>query len=133
MLTRGWARGLYPHPIAIRDVLRVRAGVGIYMACRADGELLYVGSAARPTNLHGVGHRICEHSSTRRSRWRYVWILPLYDDTPPKIVLAIEGQVIDVLKPLQNQRRHTFRIVPIRESVAEVYPDSKLLDPLGRT
>ena len=115
-LARGWARGLYPHPIPAHDIRRIRVGVGIYMACRADGYLLYVGSATRPEDPHGVASRIYEHHAARRARWRQVWVLPLHDDTPAEIVLAIEGQIIDLLQPPQNQRRHAPRNVPLRRN-----------------
>jgi hypothetical protein len=113
-LARGWARATYSQPIPIDRVTRMRVAVGVYFACRSDGKLLYIGSAARPRNTHGVAKRIFEHPLPVRGRWWSVWILPLYDDTPRDIVHAIEGQIIDLLRPPRNRRRHAPRIIPQR-------------------
>lgn len=109
-----WARGACSSSIRALDIPRIRASVGIYFGCRSDGRLLYIGSAVRPLNPHGVAHRILEHPLKVRERWWYVWVLPLYDDTPPTIVRAIEGQIIDCLSPPLNIRRHHAQSIPPR-------------------
>lgn len=112
-MTRGWMRGTHSLPIHIDEIKRAKAGVGIYLACRVDGELLYVGSAVRPDDPYGVGRRVLEHPLKRRSSWRWVWVLPLRDETPRDVVLAIEGHLIDHLRPPMNRRRHVPVIVPV--------------------
>src|SRR4051812_44429876 len=94
-LAGDWARGLYPRPIPITALPRLRVRVGIYCACRIDCRLLYVGSATRPHIENGVASRIREHSLHKRQAWKLIWIIPLHDETPPDVVHIIEGQVID--------------------------------------
>src|SRR5215204_3939170 len=94
-LAVNWAKGLYLRPIPIAGISRLRVRVGIYCACRADGALLYVGSAIRPDTNDGVAARVREHSLRRRRQWRMIWVIPLHDDTPPDMVHAVEGQIID--------------------------------------
>ena len=113
-LSGDWARGLYPHPIPMYSINSLHVCVGIYFACRADGILLYVGSAVRPKSRYGIADRIHEHQMHRRGCWRLIWVLPLHDDTPAPTVHLIEGQIIDLFNPPQNRRRHIPAVMPRR-------------------
>lgn len=119
-LARGWARGLDPRPIPAALVPRIRAGVGLYFGCCPDGQLNYIGSAARPNDPRGIAKRIRQHPLSRRAKWWSVWVLPFHDDTPGDVVLAIEGQAIELLKPPANRKRHAPKIIPIRKVVKMV-------------
>lgn len=106
-----WRVGVYPRSIAASEVSRLRVRVGVYFACLVNGRLHYVGSAVRPRHAMGVAARIREHSAARRARWTRFWILPLRVDAPRVIVHAIEGQIIDLLDPPANRRRHGARLI----------------------
>jgi hypothetical protein len=111
-LARGWARGLFLRRVSLEKLGRVNASVGIYFACEAGGKLDYVGSAVRRRDAQGVTSRIRNHGFDRRRRWRWFWILPLREDTLRSVVLAIEGQIIDLLDPPSNRMKHVPRHVP---------------------
>jgi hypothetical protein len=112
-LAGGWRRGLYPRPIPLERLRRLRVGVGIYMVCDGSGRLAYVGSAVRPESSAGVADRVFQHSLSRRGSWREVWVIPLRDDTPRRVVLGIEGQIRDLLAPPQNIARHRPRFLEL--------------------
>lgn len=115
-LAANWIRGLYPRAISIERLPRARVPVGIYIPCGPDGRVRYVGSAVRPGTSNGLACRVNEHSLRRRGTWRYVWVIPLWDDTPREVVRAIEGQIIDFLGlPADNRARHLPRHIPHRE------------------
>ncbi len=110
-LAGGWRRGPYPRAIPMERLRRLRAGVGIYMACDGSGRLSYVGSAVRPESTAGVADRVFQHELARRGSWREVWVIPLRDDTPRRVALGIEGQIRDLLAPPQNIARHRPRFL----------------------
>jgi hypothetical protein len=110
-LGAGWVRGLVTRPVLLERLQRIRVGVGVYLACGSDGSLCYVGSAVRPNAVHGLAARVFEHPLTRRARWREAWILPFREDTPRKVVHAVEGQIIELLRPPDNRVRHLPRWV----------------------
>ena len=114
-LARDWVRGLFPRPIRAPDISRIRAGVGLYLACQAGGQLHYIGSVVRPNDSRGIAKRISQHPRKVRAKWWLLWVLPLRDDTPRNVVLSIEGQAIDLLNPPGNRRKHFPRAVPFRK------------------
>ncbi len=113
-LAGDWARGVSPRPICLASAGRAHVRTGVYIACDCLGVVLYVGSACRPMDPHGVGTRVAEHPVSRRRRWASVWLIPLHDDTPNVVVHAIEGAIIALLAPAENRRQHSFCRVPAR-------------------
>lgn len=110
-----WARSdTLPYPLRATALRQLQIGVGIYIACRSDMQVRYVGSAARPGHANGIAERIFAHPADRRGRWWWFWILPLLNNTPVAIVRGIEGQVIDLLHPIENARRHRLTLIPPR-------------------
>jgi hypothetical protein len=105
-LAGSWVGQPIPYAIPTQSIRSVNVRVGIYIACRSDMDTLYVGSAVRPLHHNGVARRIYEHPVKRRSTWWWYWIVPLINDTPRDAVLAIEGLIIDMLRPPMNDRRH---------------------------
>ncbi|HEX6036417.1 hypothetical protein [Longimicrobium sp.] len=124
-LAGGWRRGLYPRAIPLERLRRLRAGVGIYMACDGSGRLAYVGSAVRPESRAGVADRVFQHGVPRRGSWREVWVIPLRDDTPRRVVLGIEGQIRDLLAPPQNIARHRPRFLEVPWARTEITAPSR--------
>ena len=112
-----WARGAAPNPLTMRVVRKAFVATGVYIACDRDGRVRYVGSAARPGRPHGLGDRVHEHRVPQRGSWRWIWVLPLLDDTPAVVVRAIEGRVIRLLSPSDNQVGHRNLVVPPRSSM----------------
>jgi len=104
-----------PYPLRATALHRLKIGVGIYIACRSDMQVRYVGSAVRPTRSTGIAERIFAHPAERRGQWWWFWILPLLDTTPVYVVRGIEGQVIDLLNPVENSRRHRLTLIPPRQ------------------
>jgi hypothetical protein len=105
-LGAAWVRGLVTRPVLLERLPAIRVGVGVYLACGSDGSLCYVGSAVRPNAVHGLADRVFEHPLTRRAHWREAWILPFWDDTPRKVVQAVEGGIIELFRPPDNCIRH---------------------------
>lgn len=99
-----WIDTPIPHPMQFGAIHSLDVRVGVYFACRADGQLLYIGSCSRPHQPYGIARRICEHPAARRARWWYVWVLPLRCDTPIAITRSVEGVMISNLRPPLNQR-----------------------------
>lgn len=100
-----WVSISIPYPIRAEQLKQLSAGVGIYFACRADGQLLYIGSCVRPQRPHGIARRIAEHPASRRARWWWFWVLPLRDNTPPAFVRSLEGKLIFQFQPVLNDRQ----------------------------
>ena len=114
-IAANWACQDIPlYPLRTEGLRQLQAGVGIYIACRSDMQVRYVGSAVRPGRSTGIAERICAHPAERRGQWWWFWILPLLDTTPVTIVRGIEGQVIDLLHPIENARRHRLILIPSR-------------------
>jgi len=78
-------------------------GQGVYLACRIDGGLDYVGSS------RCVRKRISSHTREKRRRWCRIWVVPTAVDR--RTLEAIEGEVIKFLDPPGNRRRHRYRAI----------------------
>ncbi|MDR6218760.1 hypothetical protein [Deinococcus soli (ex Cha et al. 2016)] len=88
------------------DAVLAQYRVGIYIGCDFAGEVHYVGSVCRPDQEGGLLKRPSEHDRDRRGAWRSIWGVPLRETTPRALVHAIEGDLIDYLRPRHNLKRH---------------------------
>lgn len=111
-LTRGWGLGARPEPMLFEAVPTKGLSSGIYITTGGDKVVRYVGSAHRPGDPGGLARRLGEHSLQRRMQWAWVWVIPLRESTPIEYVRAIEGQIIDLLKPRMNKAHHRLQWVP---------------------
>jgi hypothetical protein len=84
----------------------VSASRGVYITCTRSDDVLYVGSAYRPSDRAGLVRRVREHSrnGSRRLRWLRVWLLPMKSDADKRQVELIEGMVGRDLGCLENER-----------------------------
>lgn len=105
-----WVITSMPSPVRANELKRLSVGVGIYFACRADGQLLYIGSCVRPQHPQGIARRIAEHPASRRARWWWFWVLPLRDNTPSAFVRSLEGKLIFQFRPVLNNRQPGMHI-----------------------
>jgi hypothetical protein len=105
-----WVNTSMPYPIHADQLKQLSGGVGIYFACRADGQLLYIGSCIRPQYSKGIARRIAEHPASRRARWWWFWVLPLRDNTPPVFVRSLEGKLIFQFQPVLNDRQPSMYV-----------------------
>lgn len=119
LISAGWARGVVPRPFPITRLEELRMDVGVYFACQLDGRLHYVGSVCRPGNPAAFRQRVSEHDAQRSMYWHRFWLLPLHDNTPEWIVRAIEGEIIQLLRPPSNIAQPRVRLVPIRSDAAD--------------
>jgi hypothetical protein len=100
-----WLAAVSERPVYVTDrhsLARVTAGV--YVAADRTGQLLYIGSVCR--KHPGLRGRIVEHLRAHKRGWDHLWVVALRPDTPPSVVLGIEGLAIDLYDPPQNRRRN---------------------------
>jgi hypothetical protein len=112
-IARGWGREALSEAIPGWKVAELPVSTGIYITCGFDQLVRYVGSAHRPGVTHGVYRRITEHPVPWQLQWEWFWIIPLKNETPLDLVRAIEGQVIDLLNPPMNRKRHPLKFIPV--------------------
>jgi hypothetical protein len=73
----------------------------IYVAERANGRTAYVGQTRQT-----VAVRLAQHMRTwdRATRWAWVWVIPLLDETPDRELDYVEGRVGTWLRPVDCLR-----------------------------
>jgi hypothetical protein len=103
-----WADGSHPwrkNLLADGSVPVPASRNAIYVICRRDGDVSYVGSVSRAVRGAAVC-RVGDHlrSSSRVRTWASVWFVPLKPDTPMTEVRRIEGRIGRYLLPSDNRR-----------------------------
>jgi hypothetical protein len=73
----------------------------VYVATDLGGDVRYVGSTTRTSPVRLAAHA---RDVRRATEWSHLWIVPLVDDLPRRVVLDIEGRVGRLLKPTDNMR-----------------------------
>jgi hypothetical protein len=75
-----------PKGAYVDDVEQIEATAGVYIVCARDDEVLYTGSARRPSDSRGLVRRMREHlrKQHRRMRWHRVWLVPLKSADPAR-------------------------------------------------
>jgi hypothetical protein len=96
-----WNAEMWPWPLALDDVSRVRACRGVYVACDSANRLRYVGVVQREDHK-ALATRVAEHWRGRRPNWSSVWFIPLRPDTPRRVALDFEMMLIRLLQPPEN-------------------------------
>src|SRR4051812_35093980 len=66
----------------------------VYIMEYGDGTVAYVGQTRR-----GVARRVGQHAETwrRAMDWRYVWVIPLLESVPPRVLGQVEGLAANLL------------------------------------
>lgn len=95
-----------PDRFPIDELGSVRASAAVYLVTDALDRIVYVGSVFRPGKPSAISARVREHlrNPVKRLVWHWVWVLPLAENTPERIVRLIEGAVGADLTPTLNHR-----------------------------
>lgn len=77
------------------EVEEVMATAGVYIVCTREDEVLYTGSARRPSDPRGLVRRMREHlqKEQRRMRWLRVWLVPMKTEATLRQVRLVEGMI----------------------------------------
>jgi hypothetical protein len=91
----GLLRGPLPNGVYVDEVEEIEATAGVYIVCTRDDEVLYTGSARRPSDPHGLVRRMREHlrKEHRRMRWHRVWLVPMKTEATLDQVRLVEGMI----------------------------------------
>jgi hypothetical protein len=102
----GWLSEHVPRPFPVDQLDHLDVASGVYVVEDALDRVRYVGSVCRPGNSRGIACRLREHlrDPGKRLTWHHVWVVPLREDTPRRIVRAVEGAVGAELTPVGNLR-----------------------------
>jgi hypothetical protein len=84
-----------PNGAYVDEVEDVAATAGVYIVCTRDDDVLYTGSARRPSDQYGLVRRMREHLRTeqRRMRWHRVWLVPMNAEATLRQVRLAEGMI----------------------------------------
>jgi hypothetical protein len=88
---------------------RLAVARAVYLAFAAGGELHYIGKVDRPATS-AAARRLAEHlrvSSTKRSVWRWLWIVPLRPEMSQSDLLAFERSLITSHRPPGNVQHNS--------------------------
>jgi hypothetical protein len=102
--------------VKLQNVRERRGGVGIYFCCGLDTRLDYIGQTLRRHQPNGIARRVLSHSATHRSRWRWIWVLPLHPEIPAEVMRAIESDFIARFRPPLNKLAGRPLSVPVFNS-----------------
>jgi hypothetical protein len=134
-----WRRGYLPEPVNLLSAgpSFPHVNKAVYVACDRSGNVVYVGKVSRRGRA-AVAARVSEHvrSPDKAGIWAHLYVVPLRTDTPPEIVLELEGTIGRRLTPSGSRRlpraanrgcrrvdgrsgsvhRHLYTSIPFRES-----------------
>lgn len=84
-----------PNGAYVDEVEDIVATSGVYIVCTRADEVLYTGSARRPSDQRGLVRRMGEHlrKEPRRMRWHRVWLVPMKTEATLSQVRLVEGMI----------------------------------------
>lgn len=95
-----------PKAAYVDEIDGIEASAGVYVVCTRDDEVLYTGSARRPSDPHGLVRRVREHlrKEHRRMRWHRVWLVPMKAEATLSEVRLVEGMIGRDLRSPENRK-----------------------------
>ena len=95
-----------PRGAYVDEIEDIPATAGVYIVCTRDDEVLYTGSARRPSDPHGLVRRMREHlrKEQRRMRWHRVWLVPMKARATLGEVRLVEGMIGRDLGAPENRK-----------------------------